>query len=299
VAIVPSSFGEKCALRILDKEQARIDLDALGFKNRDVEKIREAARKPHGMLLVCGPTGCGKTTTLYSVLKYVENPELNLITVEDPVEFELKGINQVQVNEELGLTFAACLRSILRQDPDIIMVGEIRDYPTLDVAIKSALTGHMVLSTLHTNTAAESIVRMINMGVEPFLICSSIELIAAQRLLRKLCPDCKESYIPDENTARHYGLYDDEGKVKKIFKAKGCKRCGNTGYRGRIGIVECLKMTDPIKTLIFNNAQASAIEIEARREGMKTLRENGIENVLDGLASLEDVLRMTITPKGE
>jgi type IV pilus assembly protein PilB len=297
VAIVPSSFGEKCALRILDKEQARTDLNALGFKERSIEKIQKAAKKPHGMLLVCGPTGCGKTTTLYSILKYVEDPELNLITVEDPVEFELKGINQVQVNEELGLTFAGCLRSILRQDPDIIMVGEIRDFTTLDVAIKSALTGHLVLSTLHTNTSAESIVRMINMGIEPFLICSSIELIAAQRLLRKLCSDCKELYAPAPDIAEQYGLFDDNGDIKKIYKPRGCPRCGNTGYKGRVGIVECLELTDPIKDLIFKDAQASEIEVEARKEGMKTLRENGIENVLEGLTSLEDVLRMTIAPK--
>ena len=298
VAIVPSSFGEKAALRILDKEQARIDLKALGFKRRDIDKIQKAAKMPHGMLLVCGPTGCGKTTTLYSVLMYVDDPGLNLITVEDPVEFELKGINQVQVNEELGLTFSSCLRSILRQDPDIIMVGEIRDFATLDVAVKSALTGHLVLSTLHTNTASESIIRMVNMGIEPFLICSSIELIAAQRLLRKLCPDCKESYLPSEETAKQYSLYDENGKIKKIFRHVGCKRCGQSGYQGRIGIIECLEITQPVKDLIFKNAQASEIEIEARTEGMTTLRENGIENVLEGLASLEDVLRITIAPKG-
>jgi len=298
VAIIPSSFGEKVALRILDKEQARIDLDALGFKSRDIDEIKEASKRPHGMILVCGPTGCGKTTTLYSVLKTVDDPGKNLITVEDPVEYELKGINQVQVNEELGLTFAACLRSILRQDPDIIMVGEIRDYETLDVAIKSALTGHLVLSTLHTNTASESVIRMVNMGIEPFLISSSVELIVAQRLLRCLCPDCKEAYTPEKKTAEEYGLYASDGGIARIFRARGCKRCGNTGYIGRIGIIECLKMTPEVKDLIFKNAQAFEIEMAARKEGMKTLRENGIENVIEGNASLEDVLRITVPPKG-
>jgi type II secretory ATPase GspE/PulE/Tfp pilus assembly ATPase PilB-like protein len=286
-------MGEKAALRILDKQQAMIDIDKLGFLEGDKEKIRAASEKPHGMVLVCGPTGCGKTTTLYSVLKYVDAPGKNLVTVEDPVEYELKGINQVSINEGIGLTFSGCLRSILRQDPDVIMVGEIRDFETVDIAIKSALTGHMVLSTLHTNTASGSIVRLVNMGVEPFLIAASVELIAAQRLIRKLCPECKEAYTPPKEVAEKYGLFDKSEKTPKIYKPKGCQRCVNTGYSGRIGIIECMEVTSAIKELLFKRAQDVEIKKAAREEGMITLRENGIRNVLEGLTSLEEIIRAT------
>lgn len=298
ISIVPSSFGEKAALRILDKSQAMIDINSLGFSESDKQRICSASQKPHGMILVCGPTGCGKTTTLYSVLKYIDTPSKNIVTVEDPVEYELKGINQVTINEQVGLTFAASLRSILRQDPDVIMVGEIRDFETLDVAIKSALTGHLVLSTLHTNTAAASIIRIINMGVEPFLISASIELIVAQRLLRKLCRECKEAYKPSEKSAQEYGLLNEKGKISQIYRAVGCRKCKNSGYEGRIGVVECLKMTPAIKELIFNGAQEFEIEKIAREEGMFTLRENAIKNVLDGIVSLEDVLTVTVESSG-
>ncbi|MFC1548939.1 GspE/PulE family protein [Candidatus Omnitrophota bacterium] len=295
VSIMPSSMGEKAALRILDKEQAMIDIDRLGFKERDKERIRKASECSHGMLLVCGPTGCGKTTTLYSILKGVDSPESNLVTVEDPVEYELLGINQVTINEEIGLTFPGCLRSILRQDPDVIMVGEIRDFETVDTAIKAALTGHLVLSTLHTNTAAGSIVRLVNMGVEPFLIASSVIMIAAQRLLRRLCTECKEAFTPSPELIEKYELYDEKGKpVKAIFKPKGCKRCGNTGYTGRVGIIECLEVTTAIKELLFKKAEDYEIEKVAKEEGMISLRTNGIENVVEGVTSLEEVLRVTV-----
>ncbi|MBU1083729.1 MAG: GspE/PulE family protein, partial [Candidatus Omnitrophica bacterium] len=249
--------------------------------------------KPHGMILICGPTGCGKTTTLYAAMCHVDDPKKNIITVEDPVEYEMKGLNQVAVNEEVGLTFASTLRSILRQDPDIIMVGEIRDYDTLDVAIKSALTGHLVLSTLHTNTAAGSIIRMTNMGIDPFLIAASVELVAAQRLIRQLCSDCKEAYEPTDDIAGKFRLFGKDGKKVRICRPKGCKRCSNTGYLGRIGIIECMKLSPEIKKLIFEKAQEAEIESVARKEGMVTLRENGIENVLEGKTSLEEVLRVT------
>jgi len=294
VSVVPSSFGEKAVLRVLDKQQAMTDLDMLGFKENDIKVIRETGKKPHGMILVCGPTGCGKTTTLYSVLEYVNSPGKNLVTVEDPVEYELSGVNQVNINEDIGLTFAACLRSILRQDPDVIMVGEIRDFETIDIAIKSALTGHLVLSTLHTNTASGAIIRMVNMGVEPFLITSSIELIAAQRLLRKLCPDCKEPYTPPQEVAQQYGLFNDKGKVPQIYRPVGCKRCLNTGYKGRIGIIECMELTPRVKDLIFSGGQEFDIELAAREEGMTTLRQNGVENVIEGITSIEEVLRTTV-----
>ena len=294
ISTVPSSFGEKVALRILDKEQTLVNLDRLGLKERDSEKIKEVCEKPHGMILICGPTGCGKTTTLYAALDYIDKPTENIITVEDPVEYEIKGLNQVAVNEELGLTFASALRSILRQDPDIIMVGEIRDFDTLDVAIKSALTGHLVLSTLHTNTAAGSVVRMTNMGVDPFLIAASVELVAAQRLLRKLCPECKEKYKPSKDTAEKYGLFDKNKKIVQICRPKGCKHCSDSGYQGRMGILECMKLSPEIKKLIFERAQEGEIEKVARKEGMITLRENGMENVLEGKTSLEEVLRVTM-----
>lgn len=294
VSVVPSSFGEKAVLRVLDKQQAMTDLDMLGFKESDIKVIRETSKKPHGMILVCGPTGCGKTTTLYSVLEYVNAPGKNLVTVEDPVEYELSGVNQVNINEDIGLTFAACLRSILRQDPDTIMVGEIRDFDTIDIAIKSALTGHLVLSTLHTNTASGAIIRMVNMGVEPFLITSSIELIAAQRLLRKLCPDCKEPYTPPDEVAQQYGLFHRNGKVLRIYRPVGCKRCLNSGYKGRIGIIECMELTPRVKDLIFSGGQEFDIELAAREEGMTTLRQNGLDNVIEGITSIEEVLRTTV-----
>jgi len=299
ISTVPSSFGEKVALRILDKEQAMINLDRLGFEERDSKKVKEACEKPHGMVLVCGPTGCGKTTTLYAAVNHIDDPTKNIITVEDPVEYEMKGLNQVAVNEEIGLTFAGTLRSILRQDPDVIMVGEIRDFDTLDVAIKSALTGHLVLSTLHTNTAAGSVIRMTNMGVDPFLIAASVELVAAQRLLRKLCPECRESYMPSKDIAEKFKLFDKDKKIRKIYRPKGCKRCANSGYQGRIGIIECMKMSPGVKGLIFDRAQEFEIEKIARKEGMITLRENGIENVLEGKTSLEEVLRVTIENREE
>ncbi|MFH1847406.1 MAG: ATPase, T2SS/T4P/T4SS family [Candidatus Omnitrophota bacterium] len=296
ISIVPSSLGEKAALRVLDQQQATIDIERLGFNKRDVKIIKEAGSCPHGMILICGPTGCGKTTTLYSLLKDIDDPTKNIVTVEDPVEYELKGINQVSINAEIGLTFAGCLRSILRQDPDVIMVGEIRDFETLDVAIKSALTGHVVLSTLHTNTAGGAIVRMVNMGIEPFLISASVELIAAQRLLRLLCPECKEPYKPSRQTAEKYGLLKNE-EIINIYKPVGCDRCMNSGYKGRVGIIESLRLTPAIKDLIFRGAREFEIEQKAREEGMTMLRENGIEHVIAGEASLEDVLCSTVESK--
>ncbi len=293
VSVIPSMGGEKASLRILDKEQVMIDISKLGLKERDKKTICECSDIPHGMILLCGPTGCGKTTTLYSILKYVDRPGKNLVTVEDPVEFELEGINQVSMRSEIGLTFAACLRSILRQDPDVVMIGEIRDYETVDIAIKAALTGHLVLSTLHTNTSSGSVVRLVNMGVEPFLIASSVVLIVAQRLVRKLCPECKEKYIPSKEVAEKYNLFDNNGKIQAVYKPGGCKRCMNSGYHGRLAIVECMRITSAIKDLLFKRAGEGEIEKKAIEEGMMTLRTNGIENVLEGITSLEEVIRLT------
>jgi type IV pilus assembly protein PilB len=289
VSVVPTILGEKVVLRILDKSQALLDLSGLGFEEDTVEHVKQVSLRPHGMIISCGPTGCGKTTTLYSILKYIDSPENNIITVEDPIEYELKGINQVQVRTEVGLTFASSLRSILRQDPDIVMVGEIRDFETVDIAIKAALTGHLVLSTLHTTTACGSVTRLINMGVEPFLVTSSVLGVIAQRLVRKLCDACKEATdIPDYLKT---GLGFEKGA--KAYKAKGCRKCSNTGYRGRIALCEFLEITDTIKDLILKSASESEIKEAARKQGMRTLREEGVIKLKQGQTSLEEVLRVT------
>lgn len=292
VSILPSFFGEKVALRVLDKSMATLDLDRLGFDANSLATIKSCADRPHGMVLVCGPTGSGKTTTLYSVLKYVDSPEDNIVTVEDPVEYQLDGINQVSVRPEIGLTFAGCLRSILRQDPDTIMVGEIRDFETVDIAIKSALTGHLVLSTLHTTTAAGTIVRLVNMGVEPFLITSSIICILNQRLVRKVCDSCKEAYDLPAATAQSLGI-EATNKDVAAYRGKGCKRCFGIGYAGRIVIGEALMLTPTIKELIIKRGQEYEIKAAARREGMQTLRQNGLKKALEGVTSIEEVLRVT------
>jgi len=293
ISVLPSSMGEKVALRILDKSQATLDIEKLGFDQESVDEIKKAALRPHGMILICGPTGCGKTTTLYSILEHVNSPEKNLITVEDPVEYALDGVNQVTSRPDIGLTFASALRSILRQDPDIIMIGEIRDFETVDIAIKAALTGHLVLSTLHTTTAIGSIIRLVNMGVEPFLITSSIIFIGAQRLVRRICNNCAAPFELDEEAAEKTGL-KLEVKKAKFYRGKGCNACLGTGYKGRVGILEALVLTPGIKALILEGAQEYAIKEAARREGMKTLRENGIQLALSGVTTLDEILRVTV-----
>lgn len=291
ISVLPSSKGERVALRVLDKSQANLDLDKLGFEKETSAAIKEAASKPHGMILSCGPTGSGKTTTLYSMLKFVDSSEINIITAEDPVEYQMEGVNQLTVKPALGLTFAASLRSFLRQDPDVIMVGEIRDFETVDIAIKAALTGHLVLSTLHTTTASSSIVRLVNMGVEPFLITSSLVLVAAQRLVRKICNDCKEPYVIDGVTAKKLGI--KPGSKNSAFRGKGCKSCLNTGYKGRLGMAEALVLTPEIRRLILEKADEHKIRDQARREGMKTLRDNGLQKVLRGETTIEELMRVT------
>lgn len=292
VSILPSSLGEKAAMRILDKSQAMLDLESLGFEEKPLNDLKRMTEYPHGMILICGPTGCGKTTTLYSILKYIDTPEKNIVTVEDPVEYQLYGINQVAVRHDIGLTFASSLRSILRQDPDIIMIGEIRDFETVDIAIKSALTGHLVLSTVHTTTASGSIVRLVNMGLEPFLITSCVLLVGAQRLVRKICAECKESYELDPKKADQLKLRFN--KKVRLFRGKGCRNCQNTGYKGRAGLIETLVLTPVIRNLILEKAQEHVITEAARKEGMKTLRENGLEKVLSGVTTLEEILRVTV-----
>ena len=293
VSVMPSIFGEKVVIRVLDKGQLNLDIEKLGFQEKAISELKRCVLKPYGMILACGPTGAGKTTTLYSLLKLVDRPRINIITVEDPVEFQLPGINQVNVQPEIGLSFAAVLRSVLRQDPNVIMVGEIRDSDTVDIAVKAALTGHLVLSTLHTITAAGAVVRMSDMGVEPFLINSALNCILAQRLVRVLCPHCKERYELKEETVRKIGPKREEGLASDFFRPKGCSRCFNSGYKGRVVLAEVLVLSPAIKELVLNKSQEQAIKQQARREGMQTLREDGILQARSGLTSLEEVLRVT------
>ncbi|MGE5197809.1 MAG: GspE/PulE family protein, partial [Deltaproteobacteria bacterium] len=293
VSILPSSFGEKVAIRILDKTQATLDIEKLGFSEYTISSIEKMSKYPHGMILSCGPTGAGKTTTLYSILKFVDSPDKNIVTVEDPVEYQLEGINQVTARPDIGLTFASALRAILRQDPNIIMIGEIRDYDTVDIAIKSALTGHLVLSTLHTTTAAGAVVRLVNMGVEPYLINSSLIGVIAQRLLRKICPYCKEEYAVTREIIETLKLKIEAGKKHVFYRGKGCRQCFNLGYAGRLGIAEILSLSQQIRELILGRAQEHVIKVQARKEGMQTLREEGMAVALKGLTTLEEVLRVT------
>ncbi|MBN1353110.1 MAG: Flp pilus assembly complex ATPase component TadA [Candidatus Omnitrophica bacterium] len=292
ISVLPSSNGEKAALRVLDKKQATLDIERLGFEKEALEELKKAASRPHGMMLLCGPTGCGKTTTLYSILKYVDSPEKNIITAEDPIEYQLEGINQLTVRPELGLTFANSLRSFLRQDPDIIMVGEIRDFDTVDIAIKAALTGHLVLSTLHTTTAAGSVTRLVNMGVEPFLITSSVVLVAAQRLVRRICDNCKEPHKIDKVLSEKLQLKPGAGNM--VYKGKGCKECQDTGYKGRVGLIETLPLTMDVRKLVLEGIDESRLKQQARKDGMKTLRENGVSKILKGITTVEEVLRVTV-----
>ena len=291
VSLLPTSFGEKVCLRVLDKKTQSHNLEALGFTEEDVKTIQMCSLKPHGMILVTGPTGSGKTTTLYSVLDFLHSPEKNITTVEDPVEYEVEGINQVNVRESIGLTFPAALRSILRQDPDVILIGEIRDLTTMDIAVKAALTGHLVLSTLHTNDTIGSIVRMLNMGIEPFLITSSLLVITAQRLVRKLCPNCKIAFKADEELIKHLNLEDR--KLQTFYRPGGCAKCRSAGYKGRSVISEILLLTSEIKSLILKRAPADGVKQFARRYGMHTLRESGVGKALAGETSLDEVFRVT------
>lgn len=294
VNVLPTAFGEKIVLRVLDKNSAMLDVDKLGFEPAALEHLKECAARPHGLILTCGPTGSGKTTTLYSILKHIDSPGKNIVTVEDPVEYQMQGINQVNVKPGTGLSFTSALRSILRQDPDVILIGEIRDSETLDIAIKAALTGHLVLSSLHTTTASGSIIRIMNMGVEPFLICSSVVAIVAQRLLRKLCVHCKESYEISAEIGQKVGLDRIVGnKAVQLFRARGCKNCFNTGYSGRVGITEILVLTPKVKELILNRAGEGKIKQAGRHDGMSTMREDGLCKALSELTSLEEVLRVT------
>jgi type IV pilus assembly protein PilB len=291
VSCLPTLFGEKIVIRVLDKSNLQLDMKKLGFSEQQLKDFKTAIHRPYGMILVTGPTGSGKTTTLYSALSDVNKPDVNISTAEDPVEYNIQGINQVLVNEEIGLTFASALRSFLRQDPDIIMVGEIRDLETAEIAIKAALTGHLVFSTIHTNNASSTISRLINMKVEAFLVASSLNLVIAQRLIRKLCNECKEPYYADTNILMKFGFINSELSGKRFYKAKGCPSCNKTGYKGRIAIYEVLNVGEDIKNKIYENANEFEIQKTAVSGGMKPLKESAKEKFLDGITSLDEIIQ--------
>ncbi|HRD01309.1 MAG TPA: type IV-A pilus assembly ATPase PilB [Candidatus Saccharicenans sp.] len=294
VSSLPTMFGEKIVARILDKEMLKLDLTQLGFESESLEIFQEAIHRPWGIVLVTGPTGSGKTNTLYSAISTLNTIDVNIMTAEDPVEFYIPGINQVQIKEEIGLTFANALRSFLRQDPDIMLVGEIRDYETIDMAIKAALTGHLVFSTIHTNDAPSTIARMINMNVEPFLIADSVVLIVAQRLVRRLCQKCCEPHELPKRALLDMGYGENEIDDLHIFKAHGCEACNNTGYKGRTALFEVMKISDEIKEMILNRATSREIKRKAIENGMLTLRRSGLVKIKNGVTSVEEVLRETV-----
>jgi type IV pilus assembly protein PilB len=294
VSTLPTLFGEKVVLRLLDKENLMLDMTKLGFEPESLVKFQRNISKPYGMVLVTGPTGSGKTNTLYSALQSLNTVQTNIMTAEDPVEFNLMGVNQVQMKEQIGLNFAAALRAFLRQDPNIILVGEIRDFETAEIAIKAALTGHLVLSTLHTNDAPSTISRLMNMGIEPFLVATSVNLIQAQRLIRRVCKDCKREHPTPPEALMEVGFTAEDAKALKTFKGKGCATCNNTGYKGRIGLYEVMEVNDDIRELILIGASSLELRKKAIEDGMITLRESGLHKIRAGLTTLEEVVRETV-----
>ncbi|MDY0088237.1 MAG: ATPase, T2SS/T4P/T4SS family [Coriobacteriia bacterium] len=294
VAVLPLVHGELAVMRLLRKDSIMMSLEDLGFLEQPLERLLEALALPYGAILVTGPTGSGKSTTLYAAINRTNDVRTNLITVEDPVEYRLAGLSQVQVHERAGLTFAAALRSILRQDPDTVMIGEIRDAETALIAIEAALTGHLVLSTLHTNDAPSAITRLTEMGIEPFLTASAITCVLAQRLARRLCPDCKEEYTPDEAALTRAGFPFEPGNPPKLFRAVGCRRCNFIGYRGRMGIHEVFSMSEALERMTVEHASTDDLKAQAIAEGMKTLRDDGFEKVRMGLTSIEEIMRVIV-----
>lgn len=294
VSILPTLFGEKIVLRLLDADKLMLDMTKLGFEPASLRKFEFAISQPYGMVLVTGPTGSGKTNTLYSALSNVNKPDTNIMTAEDPVEFNLAGINQVQMKESIGLNFAAALRSFLRQDPNIVLVGEIRDFETAEVAIKAALTGHLVLSTLHTNDAPSTINRLMNMGIEPFLVATSVQLVVAQRLVRRICTYCKEPFEVSPQDLINIGFSEREARTLKLFRGRGCDTCGNTGYKGRVGLYEVMKIDDDLRDLVLSGATSVELREKAIENGMITLRGSGLQKIRDGLTSPEEVVKETV-----
>ncbi len=294
VSTLPTLFGEKVVLRLLDKENLMLDMTKLGFEPESLVKFQRNISRPYGMVLVTGPTGSGKTNTLYSALQALNTSETNIMTAEDPVEFNLPGVNQVQMKEQIGLNFAAALRSFLRQDPNIILVGEIRDFETAEIAIKAALTGHLVLSTLHTNDAPSTISRLMNMGIEPFLVATSVNLIQAQRLIRRVCKDCKIEQPTPPEALMEIGFKAEESHQLKTFKGRGCQTCNGTGYKGRVGLYEVMEVTDEIRELILIGASSLELRKRAIDDGMITLRESGLQKIRNGITTIEEVVRETV-----
>ena len=294
VSTIPTMYGESVVIRLLDKENTVLDFAGLGFAGRHLQQFIDVLSQPHGIILITGPTGSGKSTTMYAALKQLNTPERKIITVEDPVEYQMEGVNQIQAKPQIGLTFASALRSIVRQDPDVIMIGEMRDLETARIAVQSALTGHLVLSTLHTNDAAGGITRLLDMGLEEYLLTSTVNGILAQRLVRKLCPVCKVGAIADPEIVKELRLqrFAPEGDII-LYKPVGCSACAGMGYRGRLAIIEFLPMTDPVRKLIMAHEEAGAIQKLAVAEGMQTLYENGLVKVIQGITTLEEVMRVT------
>jgi type IV pilus assembly protein PilB len=294
VSTLPTLFGEKVVLRLLDKDKLMLDMTKLGFEQESLDKFKRAIANPYGMVLVTGPTGSGKTNTLYSALQALNTSETNIMTAEDPVEFNLAGINQVQMKEQIGLNFAAALRSFLRQDPNIVLVGEIRDFETAEIAIKAALTGHLVLSTLHTNDAPSTVSRLVNMGIEPFLVATSVNIIQAQRLIRRICSECKEEVHMPPDGLIEIGFTREEAGSVKFYKGKGCTTCHNTGYKGRVGLYEVMEITDELRELIIIGASAMELRKKAIDLGMITLRTSGLYKIREGITTIEEVVKETV-----
>jgi type IV pilus assembly protein PilB len=295
VSVLPTMFGESVVLRVLDRSQVSFDLEKLGLRQQDRELVRQLIRKPNGIIIVTGPTGCGKTTTLYSAMNELNNVETKLITTEDPVEYDIDGLIQVQMKPDIGLTFARCLRSILRQDPDIILVGEIRDLETAEIAAQASLTGHVVFTTLHTNDAPSSIARLLDLGVEPFLVTATIEGIVAQRLVRKICEKCKTPFEPTESQLSELSLTPDDIKGKQFYYGRGCNKCNNTGYRGRTGVFEIMTFNDEIRDLIMNQASTNVLRAAGQKAGMRLLRDNGLAALYDGITTIDEIVKETAT----
>jgi type IV pilus assembly protein PilB len=294
VSVLPTMFGESVVLRVLDRAQVSLDLAQIGLREDDMQAFRQLIRKPHGIIIVTGPTGSGKTTTLYSALRELNTIEVKILTSEDPVEYDIDGMIQCQIKADIGLTFARCLRSFLRQDPDIILVGEIRDLETAQISVQASLTGHLVFSTLHTNDAPSSIARLLDLGMEPFLLTATLEAIVAERLVRKICQNCKEEFEPSEQLLMQLGLVPEDVAGRTLFYGKGCDYCNHTGFRGRRGIFEIMLLTDELRELVMQNASTAVLRQAARKQGMRSLREAGLLTLYDGITTIEEVVRETL-----
>jgi type IV pilus assembly protein PilB len=290
-------FGESVVLRVLDRSQLRLDLEKLGFRPDDLKVVRQLIHKPNGIIIVTGPTGSGKTTTLYAALSELNDIETKIITTEDPIEYDIDGVVQVQMRPDIGVTFARCLRSILRQDPDVVLVGEIRDLETAEIAAQASLTGHIVFTTLHTNDAPSSLARLLDLGIEPFLLTATIEGIVSQRLIRKICENCKTPFTPSESQLMELGLSPEDVKDKKFYYGKGCSKCNNTGYKGRTALFEIMTFNDEIRELIMNHASTNVLRAAAQRSGMKLLRDAGLAAMYDGITTIDEVVKETITER--